>query len=252
MKIREKAIASGIHFSASVLVFGIFIFLLLTYWYPSPYFTASGGWQGLKLVVLVDLVLGPLLTFIVFNKLKSRRELTIDFGFIIAIQLTALIWGIITVHQQRPVATVFWDDRFYTVPDNALSGHYAGSEAYQQLLSRPGIPFLYARKPDNMNDYNNMMQLIKDQNLPPHHQIERYEPFEPRFSTLKFLSLDIHEIIATNSEMKHEFESMLASTDTTMDDNVYLQLESRYQNIVLVFNVSGQHLGYIKAPYTND
>lgn len=251
MNIKEKATASGLHFTASLLVFSLFIYILLTHWYPSPYFTASGGWQGLKLVVLVDLVLGPLLTFIIFNKVKSRLELTIDFSLIVGIQLSALIWGIITVHQQRPVAVVFWDDRFYTVPDKALSHNYLSSQSYQQLLSQSRIPFLYASKPQNMPDYNKMIQLIKDKNIPPHHQMERYEAFEPKFSSIKPLSLNIHEIISTNSEMKQELDTILTTSKTTIDDNVYLQLESKYQNIVLVFNSSGKQLGYIKAPYKN-
>lgn len=251
MNIKEKSIASGIHFTSSLLVFSIFIFILLTQWYPSPYFTASGGWQGLKLVVLVDLVLGPLLTFIVFNKQKSRLEITLDLSVIIAIQLSALIWGVVTVYQQRPVATVFWDDRFYTVPAQALSRHYENSESYQQLLSQDGIPFLLAMKPENMDDYKMMMQLIKEENIPPHHQMERYHAFEPRFSEIKFLSLDIHEIINRNSAMKRELESVLESSRSAIDDNIYLQLESKYQNIVLIFDTSGNHLGFIKAPYKN-
>src|SRR5210317_459647 len=124
MNFREKLIASALHFTVSLIIFSVFIYILLIHWYPSPYFTASGGWQGLKIVVLVDLVLGPLLTFIVFNKKKSRLELTIDLSLIVGLQLAALVWGIVTVYQQRPLAIVFWDDRFYTVPAGALSEHY--------------------------------------------------------------------------------------------------------------------------------
>ena len=68
--IKQKALASSIHFFASLLVFSIFVYVLLTQWYPEPFFNASGGWQGLKLVILVDLVLGPLLTLIVYNRKK--------------------------------------------------------------------------------------------------------------------------------------------------------------------------------------
>ena len=248
LNIKHKSIASGTHFVASLLIFSIFVFVLFYQWYPEPYFTASGGWQGLKLVVLVDLILGPLLTFIVYNRSKTTLIKFIDYGFIISIQLSALIWGIYTVYYQRPVAIVFWEDRFYTVPDRALSIHYRNTPKYQALINEPEIPYIYAKKPGNMDELNEMMRKINDDNIPPHHQIDRYLEFNTLLPSLITLSVDIKEIISVNSKMKQALESILENSQSQLEDNVYLTLESKYQNIILVFSKTGERLGFIKAP----
>ncbi len=248
MSLKQKALASSLHFLASLLVIGIFIFILLRYWYPAPYFTASGGWQGLKLVIFVDLALGPLLTFIIFNKTKPLREKLFDFSLIIGIQLAALIWGINTVYHQRPVAIVFWDDRFYTVPDKALSTHYETNPQYQSLVKQSPPPLIFASKPINMNEHQQMMQRIQQHDIAPHHQIELYQPFEPAFSSIKQLSLDIIKIIDQNKTMRGELDIILEESNTSLKDNTYLPLESRYRSFILVFNSSGKQLGYLKAP----
>ena len=54
---------------------------------PKDYIKA-GGLAGLKIVFLIDLVLGPLLTFVVFN--KNKKRLWLDLSIIGFIQLAGL------------------------------------------------------------------------------------------------------------------------------------------------------------------
>ena len=62
--------AAGIHLGLSVVV-AIGVVLLLYYvWYPQPFFDASGGKFLLMLLVGVDVVLGPLITWIIFDTKK--------------------------------------------------------------------------------------------------------------------------------------------------------------------------------------
>jgi hypothetical protein len=90
--------AAFVHFLCSLSLFALFVGVLLFVWYPAPYFSASGGWQGLQLVAAVDLVLGPLCTFILFNPRKSVRELRTDIGLVVLLQLLALAYGVKAVH----------------------------------------------------------------------------------------------------------------------------------------------------------
>ena len=111
------------HFLLSVVIFVVVVILLVFFWYPAPHFNASGGWQGLKIAASVDLVLGPLLTFIIFNLKKSKAKLTGDLIVIAIMQLGALVYGVTTIYQQRPVAVVFWDDSFYSVPASTFNNN---------------------------------------------------------------------------------------------------------------------------------
>ncbi len=111
----DKLRAAGIHFAlcmAVAVLAGVVVFEL---WYPAPYGEISGGRSLFMLVVSVDVVLGPLVTAVVFNRRKPRRELRRDLGVIVAIQLAALGYGLWTVFIARPVHLVFEYDRFRVV-----------------------------------------------------------------------------------------------------------------------------------------
>ena len=67
------------------------------------------------LIMAVDLVVGPLLTFVVFNRSKPRQELFRDLSIIGMLQLVALCYGLWTVFVARPVYLVHEVDRFRVV-----------------------------------------------------------------------------------------------------------------------------------------
>lgn len=92
---------------AAALVFGL--------WYPYPYRELSGGRELFFIVIAVDVVMGPLLTFAVFNRKKPLKELTRDLGIIVILQLAALGYGLWTVFVSRPVYLVFEYNRFSVV-----------------------------------------------------------------------------------------------------------------------------------------
>ena len=77
------------------------------WWYPYPYRELSGGRELLALVVAVDMVLGPLITLVICNAAKMRRDLVMDFTVIGLLQVAALTYGLWTVFVARPVHLVF-------------------------------------------------------------------------------------------------------------------------------------------------
>ncbi len=111
----ERIRAFAIHLLASAVVATGLSALLVAYWYPLPYFFADGGWQGLRLVLAVDCVLGPLVTLIIYNPKKSRRQLFADYSVVVALQVVAFTFGTWTVFRQHTAMVVFADSAFYTV-----------------------------------------------------------------------------------------------------------------------------------------
>ena len=112
---RPRLLAAGIHLVLSLLVATVAGLLVFALWYPYPYRVVSGGRELFQLVVSVDVVLGPLLTFAVFNRAKPRTELRRDLTIIVVLQLAGLSYGLYTVHLARPVHMVFEYDRFRVV-----------------------------------------------------------------------------------------------------------------------------------------
>lgn len=110
-----RARAAGIHLLISFLIAGIAAALVFGLWYPGPYRWLSGGRGLFFLVVSVDIVMGPLLTFAIFDVAKGWPHLRRDLAVIAAMQLLALAYGLHTVYEVRPVALVFEVDRFRVI-----------------------------------------------------------------------------------------------------------------------------------------
>jgi hypothetical protein len=128
---KNRLKAAAVHLGISLLVAGCAAVLVFGVWYPYPYREISGGRELFLLVVGVDVVLGPLFTFIVFSRAKPRTELVRDLALVGLIQLAGLGYGLWTVHQARPVHLVFELDRFRAVhavdvPEELLSRTPAG------------------------------------------------------------------------------------------------------------------------------
>ena len=126
--------AAGIHLGASVLVAACTAALVFGLWYPHLYREISGGRELFELLVGVDVLIGPLLTLVVFNRAKPSKELRRDLAVIALLQLTALGYGVWTVFEARPVHLVFEIDRFRVVhavdvPSELLDHAPAGVDA---------------------------------------------------------------------------------------------------------------------------
>ncbi|HEY1228559.1 MAG TPA: TfpX/TfpZ family type IV pilin accessory protein [Ramlibacter sp.] len=112
---RSRLRAAAIHLALSVAVAAIGGLLVFALWYPYPYRDISGGRELFRLVVAVDVIIGPLITFAVFNRSKPDAELRRDLAVVAMLQLAALCYGLWTVHLARPVHMVFEYDRFRVV-----------------------------------------------------------------------------------------------------------------------------------------
>lgn len=112
--------AFAIHLSISALIAAVVVSTMYFVWYPEPLFDAMGGNDLALIVVGVDVVVGPLVTLIVFNPAKARRVLRADLAVIALAQLGALAYGVHIVAVARPIYVVFSVDRFDVVSANDL------------------------------------------------------------------------------------------------------------------------------------
>lgn len=118
---------AGYHLLISLLIAAVTAWIVFKVWYPSPYGVLVGGLNLYGLLVAVDVVCGPLLTLILANPKKSKRETVVDLSLVGAIQLGALIYGLSAVAAARPVIVAFETDRFTVV---------SAAEIDKQLLEK--------------------------------------------------------------------------------------------------------------------
>lgn len=109
--------AFAVHMAISLVIFFILLICITQYWYPGILFDTGNGWKAIGMIVGIDLILGPLLTLIVFN--HNKNSLKFDLSIIALIQTAALIYGTWTIHQTRPIALAFINSSFITIFANS-------------------------------------------------------------------------------------------------------------------------------------
>ncbi|MDH5765718.1 MAG: hypothetical protein OEZ38_06860 [Gammaproteobacteria bacterium] len=158
---KQRLIASGLHFLASAAVISVFIMLVYFIWYVYPYNIVYSALDVIKIVVGVDLVLGPLLTLVIYNVAKPRTELARDVSIIICFQLVALFWGVYNTYVVRPVFAVYYDGTIYTVTPRDVDLSQLNSS-----LSAPGIlgsaTLVYAEDVKNWEEIVTIYEKITD------------------------------------------------------------------------------------------
>lgn len=102
--------AFGLHLMVSLAVACIALLITFFVWYPAPLHKAAGVVGVFLLLIAVDVVLGPLLTLVVFN--TGKKTLKFDLAVILLLQLAAFIYGFAAVAQGRPVWLVYSVGRF--------------------------------------------------------------------------------------------------------------------------------------------
>ena len=96
------------------LALGLALFALFWFiWYPAPTFVAIGAHQIFLLVVGIDIIIGPLLTFIVFK--SGKKTLKFDLTVIALLQVCALVYGVYTLLQARPAYIAALGGQFQVV-----------------------------------------------------------------------------------------------------------------------------------------
>jgi hypothetical protein len=117
------------HLGVSVLIALISLALVFKVWYPAPLDQALDVRHIYFLVLAVDVTLGPVITFIIFNPGKGRRKLIFDLAVIIVVQLAALVYGQWTIAQGRPAWLVFNIDRFDLTQASDIDTRYQAQAA---------------------------------------------------------------------------------------------------------------------------
>lgn len=223
---QSKFRAFAIHLSVSLAVAALAALVVFGVWYPFPYREISGGRELFMLIVTVDVVLGPLIMFTVFNPRKSRQEKILDFSVIGLIQIVALLYGLWTVYEARPVHTVFEYDRLRVVhatevPTESLSLSPKGVEP----LPVTGPTWLSLRPLVANEKMDLTMAALAG--VPVAAQPALWRPYE---SELKAIQQSAHPA----TELKTRFPAQSAMIDRALaeagkpaDALVYLPLQAR-------------------------
>ena len=123
--------ASFIHLLISLVIVGSVAAFIIYYWYPPALMHMAKADRMLMLIGGVDLVVGPLLTLIVYK--ANKRHLKYDLAIIGLIQVVFLGYGLHTIWNSRPAFLVAVPDRFELVFANEITPKRLAEEKIERF-----------------------------------------------------------------------------------------------------------------------
>ncbi|MFZ3192919.1 MAG: hypothetical protein WA154_06910 [Moraxellaceae bacterium] len=227
--VRAKFQATGIHLLFSLLLV-LVGFALLLMWYPAWLFWSDGGIQVLWLLVGVDLILGPALTFVVYNPKKSLRERVLDLSLIILIQLAAFGYGMYQAYDQRSL--VIWYDDTLGLAAPCPAAWY--QRAQQPLPSVDPTQINRFRADLSMQERLQQIEMIQQQSAP----CVLSSHLQPIRSQNLSVSQPTEAIKSLSSDQQAEIRP---------EDKV-LMFAGRYQQVLLVLDQQYRVSNYYYLP----
>lgn len=152
---RARLNAFLIHLLISTCIAAAVIGVVFFVWYPAPLHTAAGVTQIFLLLLTVDVVLGPLLTLIVYK--TGKKTLIMDLTIIALLQLGALSYGVWTVAEGRPAWLVFGADRFELVRIPDIDQRNIGTHALYSSPAWTGPQWVGADLPFDLEQRNDII-----------------------------------------------------------------------------------------------
>ncbi len=182
--LQSKLKALAIHLGISALIFIPLLALIWFVWFPPPFFFTDGGWQGVRLMLIVDMVIGPALTFLVWNPAKSQRALTVDYTFICFVQAAALTYGYVSVESKRVMAVAYQDGAFTAVTQDRFQEQEFDRADWARLGEGPPY-WAYVRKPDEGDEATGAAIFSFSAGIAPHELFFLYDPLPAHAGQLR-------------------------------------------------------------------
>lgn len=241
--------ASFTHFLVSVSVVGLALSVVFFIWYPSPYNETNDIWSMVKVLVCVDLVLGPLITLIIFNTNKSRLELKRDLSVIATVQIAALCYGMYAMFDQRPDYLVFGVDRFEVMTHDRVDD----SPLPKSLAKKPfaGPLVVFASSGTTKEEKNELMRDWMDGKGDFTTRRNFYRPVLEHSTEIKRRAVKLDEItsLAANLVKKDEVQALKSYASKNQDDKVFLPLVGKSRSMITAFDIKTGEIGPVFNVY---
>lgn len=239
--------AAVVHLSLSAAVAALTALLVFWLWFPYPYREVAGGRDLFLLILGVDVVCGPILTLVLFDPRKPRKELVRDLSLVALIQVAALAYGIHTMMQARPVLLAFEADRFRAVsaaeidPDK-LSQAPAGLQTFSWAGPQTiGVRIPKPSDPDFMSNLDISMAGLDVTFRPAF-----WRPYDEQRATVLQKAKPLVELRRKHPDQAGAINRAVAEAGLAEDKLGYLPLQSRRNGdwVALVNRANADVVGF--------
>lgn len=235
-QLKYRLAAFSVHLSASVFVFLIFLYFVFYWWYPDPYLTIDGGWFIVGMIVLVDVILGPSLTFIVFK--PGKKGLALDLGIIAGLQVCALVYGVTVIYTERPQFLTFSVDRFVVVsPHDVEQNNFK----YPELLNnkRRGPLPVFAAMPVDPAEKSKLINETMEGKPDLEFRSEYYIPLDQHLDDVLLMSKSIGDYKQVSIEYQQKIDDFIKNQCGSEDKCAYFPVVGKEKSMMMVLQQDG-------------
>ena len=237
---RHAVVSLLVALGSAALVFGL--------WYPMPYRAMQGVGSIYLLILVVDVVCGPLLTLVMATPKKSRRELFFDLGIIGLIQVAALLYGMHAVWIARPVVLAFESDRLVVVTANEIdkSGLSKAPEGLRQLKNTGVLEVATRQHRSNAELLEGIDRSMAGDS--PAMRPDWWEPMSQHLNEMRAKARPLSELTARKPQHADLLKGAAAKTGTESTLLWYLPLtSSRTKDWIALLDAQMKVVGYAQV-----
>ena len=232
-----------VHLLISVSIFLGFVAITFYVWYPSPYFQAEGAHNVLRILVGVDVVLGPLLTLVVFK--PGKPGLKFDLTAIAMVQIVALGYGGTIIFNERPGYVVFAVDRFNIISAGAVdTTEFTLPELRTGIFSGPRL--IYAQPPTDLEERSALLAKVLSGGPDLEGHPQYYRPFADHIDEALSRARLLTVLYNDSSDRREVAQRFAKEHHVALEDLRFLPLVGKNKDMAMILHAkSGILLGAV-------
>lgn len=230
-KLRFALIHAGFSIVAVLALFAI----VGLCWYPGIFFQLEKVLPVMLIVGVVDALLGPFLSYVVYSKNKARYKLVMNMVVIIAIQVSAMGYGAYTLYFGKPSYVAYYSNAFYVIAENIVRAEAEGKEP--AFDTQEPVPWVNVKHPNSFLD------------------VEKYQLIDDVFNEFIETNRYLGDHLEANPDYKKAYRDFFDKNNIEESDVRFFPLLGNHQYMMVGFSISKKKMIdvlWVPYPVPND
>ena len=221
------------HLSYSFLFAIAFLAFILFVWYPAPLAKGLNIAPILWMLLIINIIIGPILGFIVYK--ENKKSLKFDLSIIVVLQILAFTYGAFNIFQSRPVWLVSYGHQFELVRSNdVINTKIDLADVSYQNQPLLGPKFVSIKPAETIQEHNQYLFDEVEKGLLVAYRPERFQSIEVGKVDLKQKQLDLNQLKKFN-----EPDNVIAVLSKFPEANGWVPLRTSKIDMVVLLNKQG-------------
>jgi len=230
--------ASAIHLSISLSIGTVVLLSMLLVWFPQPYLQAAGAVHLFLVLLGVDVVLGPMITLIIFN--TKKKHLKLDLAVIGAVQVAALVYGLNVMVQARPAYVVFVVDRFELVLASDIAPEELAKASATEFAHLPiaGPKLVWADMPSDPKERERILFSAVDGGADLEDFPQHYVRYEDRRARARDKAQPLAKLKELNPAKSALIDAAVKASGLAESQIAWLPMRAKKEDMAVLLNAN--------------